>query len=92
MDVWIQIITFEILDHSFLTFSSMTQLTDYLIRSVSLEDTSMNESNQANQSLLLIDFDWTFWNGLYPDLGGKLTFWRFGISKYDQYSILRYTF
>ena len=43
--------------------------------------------NQINQSILEIDFHWTFWNAL-----GRLTVWRFGISKYDQYPIFRNTF
>ena len=66
----------------FFTIPSITQFTDYLIRSVSLDDTSMSKSSQVNPSVLLIVFDWTFWNGLCPSLVGKLTFWRFGISKY----------
>ena len=45
------------------------------------------EWNQINQTILEIDFDRTYWNDL-----GRLTFWRFGISKYDQYSIFRNTF
>ena len=40
------------------------------------------EWNQIIQTLLEIDFDWTYWNE-----PGSSTFWRFGISKYDQYSI-----
>ena len=43
--------------------------------------------NELNQSILEIDFDWTFWNER-----GSLTFRRFGISKYHQCSILRNTF
>ena len=43
--------------------------------------------NELNQSILEIDFDWTFWNER-----GSLTFSRFGISKYHQCSILRNTF
>ena len=45
------------------------------------------EWNQINQTILEIDFDWTF-----PNESGRLTFCRFGISKYDQYSIFRNTF
>ena len=45
------------------------------------------ESNQINQSILEIDFDWT-----HKNEPGNLTVWRFGISKYHQYSILRNTF
>ena len=43
--------------------------------------------NQINQSILEIDFDWTYRNDQ-----GRLTFWRFGISKYHQYSIFQNTF
>ena len=46
------------------------------------------EWNQINQTILEIDFDRTSWN----EKEGRLTFWRFGISKYDQYSIFRNTF
>ena len=49
------------------------------------------EWNQINQTILEIDFDRTFWNGRVQSVG-NLTFWRFGISKYDQYSIVRNTF
>lgn len=45
------------------------------------------ESNQINQTILEIDFDRTCRNE-----SGSLTFWRFGISKYYQYSIFRNTF
>ena len=45
------------------------------------------EWNQINQTILEIDFDRTFWNAL-----GRLTLSRYGISKYDQYSIFRNTF
>ena len=45
------------------------------------------EWNQINQTILEIDFDRTSSNEL-----GSLTFWKFGISKYDQYSIFRNTF
>ena len=50
------------------------------------------EWNQINQTILEIDFDWTFWNGCPNKLPGRLTFWRFGISKYHQYSIFTNTF
>ena len=49
------------------------------------------EWNQINQAILEIDFDRTLWNGRVQSVG-NLTFWRFGISKYDQYSIFRNTF
>ena len=45
------------------------------------------ESNQIKQAILEIELDRTLSNE-----SGNLTFWRFGISKYDQYSIFRYTF
>ena len=45
------------------------------------------ESNQINQTILEIDFDRTFWNDQ-----SSLTFRRFGISKFNQYSIFRNTF
>ena len=45
------------------------------------------EWKQINQTILEIDFDRTSWNDQ-----GRLTFRRFGISKYDQYSIFRNTF
>ena len=45
------------------------------------------EWNQINQTILEIDFDSTLRNE-----AGKLTFRRFGISKYDQYSIFTNTF
>ena len=45
------------------------------------------EWNQINQTILEIDFDRTYLNA-----SGKLTFRRFGISKYHQYSIVRNTF
>ena len=45
------------------------------------------EWNQINQTILEITFDRTSSNDQ-----GSLTFWRFGISKFDQYSIFRNTF
>ena len=45
------------------------------------------KSNQINQTILEIDFDRTHSNDR-----GSSTFWRFGISKYYQYSIFRNTF
>ena len=50
------------------------------------------EWNQINQSILEIDFDRTHPNGRPKIPPGSLTFWRFGISKYDQYPIFRNTF
>ena len=47
---------------------------------------SMKEIKSIKQSILKIDFDWSSWNDK-----GKSTFSRFGISKYDQYSIFRNT-
>ena len=43
--------------------------------------------SQINQPILEIDIDWTFLKEY-----GRLTFWRFGISNYSQYSIFRNTF
>ena len=48
--------------------------------------------NETNQSILEIDFDRTYQNGRPNQSPGRLTFWRFGISKYHQCSILRNTF
>ena len=45
------------------------------------------EWNQINQTILDIDFIWTNQNEL-----GSLTFWRFGISRSNQYSIFQNTF
>ena len=50
------------------------------------------EWNQINQTILEIDFDRTYWNGRSSQSSGSSTFRRFGISKYDQYSIFRNTF
>ena len=50
------------------------------------------EWNPINQSILEIDFDRTFQNGRPKIPPGRLTFWRFGISKYHQYSVFRNTF
>ena len=54
---------------------------------ISENGSNIYEWNQINQTILEIDFDRTFWND-----SGRLTFRRFGISKYDQYSIFRNTF
>ena len=48
----------------------------------------MNEIKSIKQAILEIDFDRTHQN----EKGGSLTFRRFGISKYNQYSIFRNTF
>ena len=45
------------------------------------------EWNQINQTILDIDFDWTLSNE-----SGRSTFWRFGISRSNQYSIFQNTF
>ena len=45
------------------------------------------EWNQINQTILDIDFLRTSWNE-----SGRLTFWRFGISRSNQYSIFQNTF
>ena len=54
---------------------------------ISENRSNIYEWNQINQTILEIDFDWTHQNEK-----GRLTFWRFGISKYDQCSIFRNTF
>ena len=54
---------------------------------LSWELISMNEIKSINQSILEIVFDWTYSNALY-----RMTIWRFGISKYDQYSVFGNTF
>ena len=54
--------------------------------------TNVYESNQLiNQAILDIDFDRAFRNGRLQSVE-NWTFWRFGISKCDQYSIVRNTF
>ena len=58
-----------------------------IIDKISENGRNIYEWNQINQTILEIDFDRT-----YSNERGSLTFWRFGISKYDQYSILRNTF
>ena len=50
-----------------------------------MEETSIFEFSSHN--LLEIDFDRT-----YSNETGSLTYWRFGISTYDQYSIFGNTF
>ena len=57
-----------------------------LVNKISENGRNIYESNPINQTILEIDFDWTFWNE-----PGSSTFWRFGISKYYQYSICRNT-
>ena len=66
-------------------FSIIDLLLDF--DKISEDGRSIYEWNQINQTLLEIDFDRTFLNEL-----SSLTFRRFGISKYDQYSIFRNTF
>ena len=58
-----------------------------LVDKVSENGRNIYESNQINQTILEIDFDRT-----YSNERGSLTFRRFGISKYYQYSIFRNTF
>ena len=67
-------------------FSIIDLLLD-LMDKISENGRNIYEWNQINQTLLEIDFDRTYWNGR-----SRLTFWRFGISKDDQYSIVRNTF
>ena len=59
-----------------------------MTRSARMEETSMNEIKSIKQAILEIDFDRTSWN----ETGDSLTFRRFGISKYHQYSIFGNTF
>ena len=47
---------------------------------------NLYEWNQINQTILEIDFDRTNWNE-----DESLTFWRFGISKWNQFSFVRNT-
>ena len=61
-------------------------LTDSMDK-ISENGRNIYEWNQINQTILEIDFDRTTLNEY-----GSLTFRRFGISKYDQYSIFRNTF
>ena len=63
-----------------------------LVDKISENRRNIYESNQINQTILEIDFDRTFWNGSPNKPPGRSTFWRFGISKYYQYSIFRNTF
>ena len=80
-----RLITFhKIVQHDF-AFSSPDSLT--VKKSARMGETSMNDIKPNNQFILDIDFDRTSWNEL-----GRLTFRRFGISKYIQYSIFRNTF
>ena len=67
-------------------FSIIDLLLD-LMDTISENGRNIYEWNQINQTILEIDFDRTSSNE-----EGSLTFWRFGISKYDQYSIFRNTF
>ena len=65
--------------------------TSFDFHQISENGRNIYELNQINQTILEIDFDRTFWNGR-PLPVGNWTFWRFGISKYHQYSIFRNTF
>ena len=70
--------------------SNQIQIIDLMLDfldKISENGRNIYESNQINQTILEIDFDRTFRNE-----SGSLTFWRFGISKYYQYSIFRNTF
>ena len=57
------------------------------VDTISENGRNIYEWNQINQTILEIDLDGTLWNDLY-----RLTYWRFGISKHYQYSIVRNTF
>ena len=50
-------------------------------------ETSMNESYVVNQLILVMDFDWTFWNEL-----GRSTLSIFGISMSHQILMIGTTF
>ena len=65
----------------------MLELLLELMDKISENGRNIYEWNQINQTILEIDFDRTFRNEL-----GRLTLSRYGISKYDQYSIFRNTF
>ena len=62
-------------------------LTLPIIDKVSENSRNIYEWDQINQTILEIDFDWTLRNEL-----GRLTFCRFGISKYYYYSKVSITF
>ena len=68
--------------------SNQIKIIDLMLDLDTISENGRNiyESNQINQTILEIDFDRTYQNEL-----SRLTFWRFGISKYDQYSIFRNT-
>ena len=63
-----------------------------LIDTISENGRNIYEWNQINQTILEIDFDSTLWNERVQKSPGRLTFRRFGISKYHQYSIFTNTF
>ena len=65
-------------------FSIIDLLLDF--DKISENGRNIYEWNQINQTILEIDFDRTSWNGRPHQPPGRLTLWRFGISKYDQYS------
>ena len=69
--------------------SNQIKIIDLMLDLDTISENGRNiyESNQINQTILEIDFDRTCPNEL-----GSLTFRRFGISKYYQYSIFRNTF
>ena len=67
--------------------SNQTQIIEWmldLVDKISENGRNIYESNQINQTILEIDFDRT-----HPNESSSSTFWRFGISKYYQYSIFR---
>ena len=68
----------------------MELLIDFEFDTISENGSNIYEWNQINQTILEIDFDRTLWNGR-PWSVENLTFRRFGISKYHQYSIFRNT-
>ena len=70
-------------------FSIIDLLLDF--DKISENGRNIYEWNQIKQTILEIDFDRTYSNEPLQSVG-NLTFWRFGISKYDQCSIFRNTF
>ena len=69
--------------------SELFSIIDLLLDFDKISENGRNiyEWNQTDQTILEIDFDRTFQNET-----GSLIFRRFGISKYDQYSIFGNTF
>ena len=64
----------------------MLELLSLDLYKISENGRNIYEWNQNKQTILEINFDWTSSNERRYQSPGRLTFWRFGISKYDQYS------